>query len=156
MDRNVTAVYRTYSGADTVRRELGNLGVSRSHVHVIPDTEQHVGAGQHRDDSRWMDELHDLYLPDEDLRTYQQCVRRGDYVVSANVDASSVQRVQEIMRSPESDAYDLDPRSAEFHEELVIRHSDTMRPEPDTRFVGQRDPENTDPYVRSYRRDSGL
>jgi hypothetical protein len=125
MDRNVTAVYRTYA--------VANL-----------------------EDRRWMDELHDLHLPDDDLRTYQQCVRRGDYVVSANVDKDSVRRVQEIMRRPEAEAHNLDHRGDEFREDIVIARSDTTRAKADPRWVGRRDTEYTDPYVRPYKRDAPL
>ena len=93
MNRNVTAVYRTYSVADLVRRELESMGISRANIHVIPDTGDAVGTTGYRDDRRWMDQLHDLHLPEEDVRTYQHSVRRGDYVVSSNVDDEYVQRV---------------------------------------------------------------
>ena len=137
-------------------RELEALGIARSNIHVIPDTEDIVAAGTYREDRRWTDELHELHLPDNDVRTYQQCVRRGDYVVSANVDDNYVQRAQEIMRRPEAEAHDLDARSGEFVDETVIVHSDTARPVSDPRYVGQRDADYTDPYVRSYRRDAPL
>jgi hypothetical protein len=156
MNRNVTAVYRTHAVADLVRQELEDLGISRSNIHVIPDTNDVVATGAHREDRRWMDQLHELHLPDDDVRTYQQCVRRGDYVVSANVDDDYVQRAQQIMRRPEAEAYDLNARSGEFRDEAVIVHSDTTRSVSDPRYVGQRDTDYTDPYVRSYRRDTPL
>lgn len=155
MNRNVTAVYRTYSVADLVRRELESLGVSRGNIHVIPDTESSLGASGYRDDRRWMDQLHDLHLPEDDVRTYQQSVRRGDYVVSANVDDHHVRRVQEIMRRPEAEAYDLDARSGEFRDEVVIAHSGRANTI-DASMRTQRDTDYTDPFVRSYSRDASL
>ena len=153
MSRNVTAVYRTYSVADLVRAELETLGVSRSDIHVIPDSDLTAGTSADRDDRRWTDRLHDLDLPDEDVRTYQSCVRRGDYVVSANVDESDVERVQQIMRRPEAEAHDLDARDAEFRDETIHPHSDASRAAADSRIKRRRDPAYTDPYLRSYRRD---
>ena len=153
MDRNVTAIYRTYAVADLVRRELETLGISRASIHVIPDREDVVGTSGYRDDQRWTDLLHDLELPDEDVRTYQHSVRRGDYVVSANVDDDWVERVQEIMRRPEAEAYDLDARTDEFRDEAIIPRGDVTR-ERDPRLVRRRDTAYTDPYVRSYRRDT--
>jgi hypothetical protein len=151
MNRNVTAVYRTYSVADLVRRELEALGISRGDIQVIPDSQDVFRPSGKRDDYRWTDALHDLDLPEEDVRTYQHCVRRGDYVVSANVDEDRVGRVQEIMRRPEAEAYNLDVRADEFREEALVAHSDKRRTS-DGRLVGQRDTTYTDPYVRSYRR----
>lgn len=153
MDRNVTAIYRTYAVADLVRRELETLGISRANINVIPDREDIVAESGYREDRRWTDLLHDLELPDDDVRTYQHSVRRGDYVVSANVDDEWVERVQEIMRRPEAEAYDLDARTNEFGEETIIPPSDPAW-ERDPRLVGRRDTAYTDPYVRSYRRNT--
>jgi hypothetical protein len=153
MNRNVTAVYRTYSVADLVRAELEELGISRSDIHVIPDSDLPAGTSSERENRRWTDKFHDLDLPDEDVLTYQSCVRRGDYVVSANVDEDDVARVQQIMRRPEAEAYDLDSRDAEFRGETIYPHSDSSRTAADLREKRRRDPTYTDPYLRSYRRD---
>ena len=52
--------------------------------------------------------LHDLHLPEEDTRTYQQAIRNGDYVVSVEVNEDAdIARIQEVMRRPE-EAHDLD------------------------------------------------
>ncbi len=152
MSRNVTAVYRTYSVADLVRAELEELGISRSDIHVIPDSDLAAGTSGERDDRRWSDKLHDLDLPDDDVRTYQASVRRGDYVVSANVDEDDVDRVQQIMRRPEEEAWDLDARDAEFRDETIHPHSDDSRTAAALRAKRRRDPAYTDPYLRSYRR----
>ena len=153
MSRNVTAVYRTYSVADLVRAELEALGLSRGDIHVIPETDLPAGTSGERADRRWSDALHELDLPDEDMRTYQSCVRRGDYVVSANVEEDDVERVQKIMRRPEAEAYDLDVRDAEFRDETIHPHSDDSRTAAALRARRRRDPAYTDPYLRAYRRD---
>ena len=113
MQRAITAIYRTYAVADLVRNEIADLGVSRGYVHVVPDRDDTVAAGSYRDDSV-MHELHDLDLPPEDARIYQQAVRRGDYVVSANVDDDYLDRVMEIMRRPEDEAYNIDEVENEY------------------------------------------
>jgi hypothetical protein len=156
VDRNVTAIYRSYSVADLVRRDLEAIGISRSHIHVIPDADEPLGAGGYRDDTRWTNRIHDLHLPDDDVRLYQSSVRRGDYVVSANVDDDLVARVQQIMRRPEAEAYNLDVRADEFQDEQVVLHTDTARRAADARVVGQREVAADDPYVRSYRRKARL
>ena len=158
MHRNVTAVYRTYATADLVRRELNDLGISSGYVHVVPDTEDAAtsGATDSRDDDRYSDQLHDLHLPDDDLRMYQQCVRRGDYIVSAEVDQDKVARVQEIMRRPEEEAYNLNSTTSEVGDAELYPYStpDTRRTNEDWR--AERDPDYDDPYTRSYRRNARL
>lgn len=156
MHRNVTAIYRTYATADLVRRELSELGISSGDIHLIPDRDDPVGADGHREGNRYSDRLHDLHLPDDDLRTYEQSVRRGDYVVSAEVDAEQVGRVQGIMSRPEEEAHNLDQRSREFEGAELSPYSDPNSGRPSEGRLARRDPDHADPYTRSYTRDARL
>ncbi|MDN2583887.1 hypothetical protein [Aquibium sp. ELW1220] len=151
MNRNVTAIYRTHAVADLVRRELANVGVSRSSIHVVPDTDVAVAPNGRRDDDRYLDDLHDMNLPDNDLRTYQHCVRDGDYVVSVEVDDDLVTRVQEIMKRPETEARDFAARDEEFFNEPVVPHSNAPAGR-DPASVWQPDTTSAS-GMRSYRRD---
>lgn len=156
MHRNVTAIYRTHATADLVRRELGELGVSSGDIHVIPDRDIPVGPEGHRSDDRYSDQLHDLHLPDEDLRTYQQSVRRGDYVVSVEIDEEQVGRVKDIMKRPEGEARDLDQRSEELAGADLDPYSDPNSGRPGEDLTAQRDPDHADPYSRVYTRNTRL
>ena len=156
MYRNVTAIYRTHATADLVRRELADLGLAHGRIRVIPDRDEPVGAEGHRADDRHIDALHDLHLPDDDLRTYQHSVRRGDYVVSVEVDEEDVGRVQQIMRRPEEEAYNLDARDAEFRDEPLSPHSAGPNWAPDQKRLARRDTAHADPYSRTYHRDERL
>lgn len=113
MHRAVTAIYRTYATATQVRDAITATGVSSSYVDIIPDTDDRIAEGAYRDDGV-LDELHDLHLPESDARTYQQAVRRGDYVVSANVDDDEVAAVMAAMSRPEQEMYDIDATEEEF------------------------------------------
>ncbi|TNC49111.1 hypothetical protein FHG66_11700, partial [Rubellimicrobium rubrum] len=118
MQRAVTAIYRTAEVADLVRRDLEQLGVGRHNITILPDPTD-AGLSTSSDqgyDNGLLDRLHDLGLPDEDARTYQQALQNGDYVVSVDADDNDdLARIQDVMRRPE-DAYDLD--------ELDTRYSD--------------------------------
>jgi len=106
MQRAVTAIYPTADMAELVRSDLEQLGIGRHNVTVLSGTGTAGG----------LDDLYDLGLPDEDIRTYSQALQNGDYVVSVEVDDDTdLGRVQEIMRRPEG-AYDLD--------ELDTRYAD--------------------------------
>ncbi|UIJ70913.1 hypothetical protein [Aurantimonas sp. HBX-1] len=154
MNRNITAIYRTHAVAELVRQELEAEGVSRSHIHVIPDHDRAVGAAD-TDDRRYDDAIHDLHLPETDVRTYQASIRHGDYVVSVNVDDDRVERVQAIMRRPEAEAYDLDARDREFDDVDFLAPSDS-RGTVDPAMRGERDPAYAGSDMRSYRRRSPL
>lgn len=155
MHRNVTAIYRNYATADLVKSEVSKIGISSGDIHVIPNKEETVEArGSYNE--RYMDDLHDLHLPDEDLRTYQQSVRRGDYVVSVEVDEDKLTRVQEIMSRPEEETYDLDARHEEFRDAQPYPRKREADLDENTGWAGRRDQTNDDPYARTYERDARL
>lgn len=149
MSRNITAVYRTFSVADLVRRELEAEGISSSNIHIVPDRDT-VGA---EDYQSFDNDLHDLHLPDEDLRTYQNCVRNGDFIVSVESDDDDHDtQIKQIMRRPEAETYRLDDRESQYLTHPTYPHSDSSRVPPTTDRLARRDPDQADDYVRSYRR----
>ncbi len=154
MGRNITALYRTHAVADLVRRELAAEGVAESDIHIIPDR---ADAGTDYQD--FDDQLHDLHLPDDDLRTYQHCVRQGDVVVSVEADDDDeddliVTRIRQIMRRPETEAHQLETRGRDYAGQTIYPHSDPSRAAPGMERQAQQDPAYPDPFVRSYRRGS--
>lgn len=156
MYRNVTAIYRTRQTADLVRRGLEEAGIPGSDIHVIPDRDHPLTGGAVREDTDYTDRLHDLHLPADDLRTYQQCVRRGDYVVSAEVGDRDLDRVKAIMRRPEEEIHHFENRGAEFRDETVIPHTaGTGRPY-DDRMRARRLAEHDDAYASTYERGAPL
>jgi len=109
MQRAVTAIYPSADVADLVRRELVDLGVGRHDITILPDLD---GSSTMGGDP--VDRLHNLGLPEADMRTYQQAIRNGDYVVSVEIDREDdLSRVQEVMRRPE-DAYDIDQLDTQY------------------------------------------
>ncbi|SFO88268.1 hypothetical protein [Tranquillimonas alkanivorans] len=126
MQRAVTAIYRTHQTAALVRNELDTLGVPRGYIHMIPETEDRLPEGSSRDVGPYNQEIHDLHLPEDDTRTYQQAVKNGDYIVSVDVeDNADLDRIKDIMRRPE-DSRDIDALDTEYAgaEYIPFRHSD--------------------------------
>lgn len=162
MARNVTAVYRTHATAELVRRELEEIGISRSYIHVLPDdarssstsgmTTEHTHEGV--DHSALMGAVDDLHLPEDDTRTYKHCLHNGDHVVSVEVDDDQVARVQKIMRRPEQEAYNLDARDEEYRGAEAFPRREGYQS--DEARLGRRDATLMDPYTRSYERSTRL
>lgn len=126
MHRVITAIYPTYAAAAEVRTALEHLGMPGGHVHVIPDAEDLNATGSTRDITTHNQRLHDLDLPEDDTRTYQQAIRNGDYVVSVEVDdAERLDRIKTIMRDP-GEARDLDALDEEYRgaDYIPFRHED--------------------------------
>ena len=154
MTRAVTAIYRTHAIANLVRKELHALGVDRNDVHLVPDDDREFSAGMRDDDRSWNDSLHGFHLPEHDLRTYQNAVRNGDYVVSADIDGDvDIERIKDVMRRPEDEAYDLGAMDTMYGETDYIPRAEDTAYAPDERYLANRDEIATDdPYVRSYTR----
>jgi hypothetical protein len=156
MQRAVTAIYRTYSVADLVRSELKDLGISSYNVTIVPDSDTSA-TGSTRDlGDQAYDKLHDLHLPESDIRTYQQAVRNGDYVVSVNVDDEAhIERVKEIMRRPE-DAHDINSLDTKYASEVYKPRRDPLTEGYDERHIGRRESTEDSPYTRSYSREQPI
>lgn len=105
MQRNVTALYRSHATVDLLCDELQSVGVSRGDIRVVPDQTEGLGHSGLGSDPQPIDELHDLDLPEEDVRRYEDRVRSGDVLVSVKVDEDQVPRVEDIMRRPENFAH---------------------------------------------------
>ena len=157
MTRAVTAIYRTHAVADLVRRELHALGVDQGDVHLIPDDDREFRAGLRDEDTAWNDSLHGFHLPEADLRTYQNAVRNGDFVVSVDLDGDvDLDRIKDVMRRPEDEAYDLGALDTMYRDTDYMPRSDVEQGTayaPDERYLANRDElAAEDPYVRSYTR----
>lgn len=113
MTSTITAIFETYDIAETVRQEIGDLGVGAPQIMVVPDGSGQTVAGEPRSDDE-VAEIQYLHIPSEDVRVYQQAVREGHYVVSADVEDAHVDRVIEIMRHPDRGGVDIDAYAASF------------------------------------------
>lgn len=105
MRRNVTALYRSHATVDLLRRELEEIGLSLGDVRVVPDAVDGLGVVGLGSPPQPIPSLHELDLPPEDVRAYEDRVRKGDVLVSVSVDEDQVSRVEAIMRSPENFAH---------------------------------------------------
>lgn len=103
----------------------------------------------------YTDRLHELQLPEEDVRTYQHSIRRGDYLVSVETGRDKVDEVRAIMRRPESEVYDIEHRSSEFRDQELIPHSAGERHRLDEEMRARR-VAGDDRYHRTYERNKRL
>ena len=154
MTKAVTAIYRTHATADLVREELTRAGVDAGDIHIIPGEATHADAN-HRDEAAWNASLHRLHVPEDDMRTYQNAVRKGDHVVSVDLDGDvDLARVKEIMRRPEGESYDIDAMDKLYAGTEYTPMPGATAYAADDRYIGTRDQAGTgeDGRVRSYTR----
>lgn len=134
MRRNVTALYRSHATVDLLCEELRSIGVDHDDIKVVPDPTEGLGQAGLGSDPQPIPALHDLELPQDDVRAYEDRVRGGDVLVSVQVDEALVGQVEEIMRSPENFAHLHDHaatgtvrREALYHEDGVVRSASLER-----------------------------
>src|SRR5215203_3747503 len=87
MTRTVTALFDSRSDAEAARERLISSGVQDVQIH----DQSSAGAttsgeySTHENRGFWA-ELKSVFLPDEDRHTYEEGVRRGNAVLTAQVD----------------------------------------------------------------------
>lgn len=114
MTSTVTAIFETLEVAKLVRQEIVDFGVRANQVTIVPDGDQGGMTGTTRSDDD-IAQIQYLHVPGEDVRIYQQAVREGHYVVSADVEEGHVDGIIEIMRHPERGGLDIDAYAGTMH-----------------------------------------
>ncbi len=138
--------------ATGVAAPVGTMASSNS---IAGPTHPLHGDGYFEDPAH-TDRLQELHLPENDPRTYQHCVRNGDYVVSVEVDDARVEKVKAIMRRPETEAHDIEHRASEFRSEDLIAHSAGEGHMLNDEMRARRIAAGDDNLYRTYERDRRL
>jgi uncharacterized protein (TIGR02271 family) len=110
--RTVTAMYDSSSAAEAARDRLVGIGVPSADI-TIRGTGASTGITTAGDDTRsFWEELKSLFVPDEDRHTYAEGLRRGSYLLTAQVPAGLEDQVCDVLEA--SGAVDLDTRTSEW------------------------------------------
>ncbi|MBB5693392.1 YsnF/AvaK domain-containing protein [Muricoccus pecuniae] len=118
MTRTITGLFDSMSEAQAVATHLrSHDGIDPARIHIHGATEGQstasTGAGASSGEGQgfWAS-LGSLFIPDEDRYSYSEGIRRGGYVVSAEVDDAMVDHALDVFE--EHGAVDLDTREAEW------------------------------------------
>ena len=145
--RTLTAFFDTRDAAERAASQLADLGVSRDQVRITeganPEATSGAGpmastAGAPHEKGFW-EGLADLFLPAEDQHTYAEGLRRGGYLVSAQVDEAHYDRALTVLDS--EGAIDMDEREqswrqsgwAGFQPQATMPNLDTSTPAPEAK-----------------------
>ncbi len=117
MPRIVTALFEDHAAAQRALQALIAAGVARDRIALIGESEGRDVSSisgfrdlSARDDG--LAGLHDLPLPDEDLRLFEEGLRRGHALLSARVDTENMEEAVRVIDLFEP--LDLDHRSREW------------------------------------------
>ena len=113
MSRTITALFDTKADAEAGAERLHHAGVDAGHVRVH-DQSSHTTAATHstRADQGLWASIKNAFLPDEDRHTYEEGIRRGGFLLTADVDDDATPAAVRALE--EANTVDLDQRTQEW------------------------------------------
>ena len=117
-DRTLTAMYDTSGAAESARDQLVGIGVAPEAISI------HGAAGEaaavDAEPQGFWASLVDLFMPDEDRHAYSEGLRRGGYLLSAQVPDHLEATAADLLES--SEPIDLDHRREGWRQEGWADH----------------------------------
>ena len=116
MTHTITAMFDKRSDAEAAEARLKAADVEASHIRIHDQSTQGysaTGQSTHQDVGMWAS-VKNAFLPDEDRHTYEEGVRRGGFLLTADVSEANVDRAVKVLE--EADTIDIDERSQQWRE----------------------------------------
>lgn len=112
-DGTLVALYTTTEAAERTRRRLIELGVPGGQVSLVGEERAGSTADYvQSENDGFFRALKDFFLPERDLYTYREGIRRGAKMVTAHVPAQMMDGVRAAME--EADPLDIDASLSEW------------------------------------------
>jgi hypothetical protein len=108
--RMITAFFDTRAAAESASKSLHALGVSPSHIAIAEGTDP-AGTPDTNETGFW-ESLKSMFLPAEDHHSYAEGLRRGGFLLSADVEPELYDRALEVVDS--GGAVNMDEREASW------------------------------------------
>jgi uncharacterized protein (TIGR02271 family) len=117
MSRTITAMFDSRSDAEQARMRLTEAGIDAGRAQIIDQSHSSSNAsdGGSSDGQGFWASLKEAFLPDEDSYAYEEGMRRGGYLLCAEVDETQADRATEILDS--DGTVDFDRRQDEWRTE---------------------------------------
>ncbi|WP_375404250.1 YsnF/AvaK domain-containing protein [uncultured Sphingomonas sp.] len=112
MSRTLTALFDSRSDAEAAktRLEAASIDISGVHVHDQASTGYSESTAYSSNDNKgFWSNLKGAFLPDEDRHTYEEGIKRGGALLTAEVDESDADEAVRVLES--ANTIDLDDRS---------------------------------------------
>jgi hypothetical protein len=116
MSRTITALFDTRADADAGAERLRQAGIDASNV-AVHDQTSHTTAGDYstaRDKGLWAS-IKNTFVPHEDRHTYEEGIRRGGFLLTADVDEDRTPDA--VAALEDANSVDLDARSQQWRSE---------------------------------------
>jgi uncharacterized protein (TIGR02271 family) len=116
MMRKVTALYDSRDDAQQAKQRLLELGVADEHVQILNESASGTPDAQSTVEHKglWAG-IKEMFIPDEDRRTFEESIRRGGFLLVASVEADHADAALEALEA--TNAVDLDRRQDQWKAE---------------------------------------
>ena len=116
MSRTITALFDTRADADAGAERLRQAGIDAGKV-AVHDQTTHKTAGEYstaKDQGLWAS-LKSAFVPHEDSHAYEEGIRRGGFLLTADVDDDRTPAAVKALE--EANSVDLDQRTQQWQAE---------------------------------------
>ncbi|TVV76481.1 DUF2382 domain-containing protein [Sphingomonas solaris] len=114
MSSTITALFDNRADAEAAKARLKSARVDADHVHLHDKSStgyKDSGYSTHQDRGFW-DSIKNAFVPDEDRHTYEEGVRRGGVLLTADVDDDCVDEAVKVLEG--ANTVDIDDRSSQW------------------------------------------
>ena len=114
MATTITALFDNRSDAEAAKQRLQSARVDVDHIHLHDKSSagyRDTGYSDHEDRGFW-DSVKNAFAPDEDRHTYEEGVRRGGTLLTADVDDDCIDEAVRILE--EAETVDIEDRSNQW------------------------------------------
>ncbi|HEX2017987.1 MAG TPA: DUF2382 domain-containing protein [Aurantimonas sp.] len=114
MSRTITALFDSRHDAEAAKQRLQDARVDADHVRIHDQStagDMSRGYSTHQDPGLW-GSIKNAFLPDEDRHTYEEGIRRGGYLLTADVDEDEVDDAVRALENANS--VDIDERAGQW------------------------------------------
>lgn len=116
MSSTITALFDSREDAEAAKSRLENAQVDVDHVHIHDKSStgyKEQGYSDHQDRGFW-ESVKNAFVPDEDRHTYEEGVRRGGALLTADVDDDRVDEAVKVLE--DANSVDIDDRSRQWRQ----------------------------------------
>ena len=116
MSSTITAMFDTRADAEAAKERLKASKVDADHIHVHDKSSaghKEQGYSTHQDHGFWAS-VKNAFLPDEDRHTYEEGVRRGGALLTADVDDDDVAQAVKVLE--DAGSVDIDDRASQWRQ----------------------------------------
>ncbi|NTS66743.1 DUF2382 domain-containing protein [Sphingomonas sp. HHU CXW] len=114
MSSTITALFDSRADAEAAKDRLKSARVDADHIHIHDKSSagyKETGYSTHEDRGFW-DSIKNAFVPDEDRHTYEEGVRRGGALLTADVDDDCIDEAVRVLE--EANSIDIDDRSSQW------------------------------------------